>query len=78
MLKNGLGVAIVSTSKGVMTDKQAATGEVVTAEELGGGDVHTLVYPRPKQDGIIRVSVGCEDVDDLLEDFALGLSFVRP
>jgi methionine-gamma-lyase len=42
------------------------------------GDVHTLVYPRPKQDGIIRVSVGCEDVEDLLEDFALGLSFVRP
>ena len=40
------------------------------------GDVHTLVYPRPKQGGIIRVSVGCEDVEDLLEDFALGLSFV--
>ncbi|MBI2777833.1 MAG: PLP-dependent transferase [Chloroflexi bacterium] len=40
------------------------------------GDVHTLVYPRPKQGGIIRVSVGCEDVDDLLEDFALGLSYV--
>ncbi len=41
------------------------------------GDVFTLVYPRPKDGGIIRVSVGCEDVDDLLEDFALGLSFVK-
>jgi cystathionine beta-lyase/cystathionine gamma-synthase len=40
------------------------------------GDVCTLVYPRPKQGGMIRVSVGCEDIDDLLEDFALGLSFV--
>ena len=40
------------------------------------GDVFTLVYPRPKDGGIIRVSVGCEDVDDLLEDFGLGLSFV--
>ena len=40
------------------------------------GDVHTLVYPRPKDGGIIRLSIGCEDVDDLLEDFALGLSFV--
>jgi methionine-gamma-lyase len=40
------------------------------------GDVFTLVYPRPKDGGIVRVSVGCEDVDDLLEDFALGLSFV--
>jgi cystathionine beta-lyase/cystathionine gamma-synthase len=40
------------------------------------GDVHTLVYPQPKRGGLIRVSVGCEDIDDLLEDFALGLSFV--
>ena len=40
------------------------------------GDICTLVYPRPKQGGMVRVSVGCEDVDDLLEDFALGLSFV--
>jgi cystathionine beta-lyase/cystathionine gamma-synthase len=40
------------------------------------GDVHTLVYPRPKDGGIIRVSVGCEDLDDLLEDIELGLSFV--
>ena len=41
------------------------------------GDICTLVYPRPKQGGMVRVSVGCEDVDDLLEDFALGLSYVR-
>lgn len=40
------------------------------------GDVFTLVYPQPKRDGLIRVSVGCEDVDDLIEDFTLGLSFV--
>jgi cystathionine beta-lyase/cystathionine gamma-synthase len=40
------------------------------------GDVHTLVYPRPKDGGIIRLSIGCEDVEDLLEDFELGLSFV--
>lgn len=40
------------------------------------GDVFTLVYPRPKDGGIIRVSVGCEDVADLVEDFERGLSFV--
>jgi methionine-gamma-lyase len=40
------------------------------------GDVYTLVYPRPKDGGIVRLSVGCEDVEDLLEDFRLGLSFV--
>lgn len=40
------------------------------------GDIHTLVYPQPKRGGLIRLSVGCEDLDDLLTDFKLGLSFV--
>lgn len=40
------------------------------------GDLFTLVYPQPKRDGLIRVSVGCEDINDLLEDFIRGLSFV--
>ncbi len=40
------------------------------------GDVFTLVYPRPKDGGIVRVSVGCEDIADLVEDFSLGLSYV--
>ncbi|HYO44259.1 MAG TPA: PLP-dependent aspartate aminotransferase family protein [Candidatus Limnocylindrales bacterium] len=40
------------------------------------GDVFTLVYPRPKDGGIVRVSVGCEDVADLVADFRLGLAFV--
>jgi methionine-gamma-lyase len=40
------------------------------------GDVFTLVYPQPKRGGLIRVSVGCEDVEDLIEDFERGLSFV--
>ena len=40
------------------------------------GDIHTLVYPQPKRGGLVRVSVGCEDVGDLLEDFELGLAHV--
>jgi methionine-gamma-lyase len=40
------------------------------------GDIHTLVYPQPKRGGLIRLSVGCEDVEDLLADFELGLSYV--
>ena len=40
------------------------------------GDVFTLVYPQPKRGGLVRVSVGCEDTADLIEDFTLGLSFV--
>jgi methionine-gamma-lyase len=38
------------------------------------GDLFTLVYPQPKRDCLIRVSVGCEDVDDVLEDFERGLA----
>ncbi len=41
------------------------------------GDLKTLVYPMPKRDNLIRVSVGCEDVADLLADFELGLVAVR-
>lgn len=40
------------------------------------GDIFTLVYPQPKREGLVRVSVGCEDVDDLVADFERGLSFV--
>ena len=40
------------------------------------GDIHTLVYPRPKDGGIVRLSIGCEDVEDLIVDFELGLSHV--
>lgn len=47
-----------------------------TAGRVSLGDVFTLVYPRPKDGGIVRVSVGCEDVADLVEDFGRGLSFV--
>src|SRR5829696_6468531 len=40
------------------------------------GDVFTLVYPQPKRGGLIRVSVGCEAIEDLIDDFTRGLSFV--
>lgn len=40
------------------------------------GDIHTLVYPQPKRGGLIRLSVGCEDLEDLLTDIELGLSHV--
>ncbi len=38
------------------------------------GDLKTLVYPMPKRDNLIRVSVGCEDIDDLIADVELGLT----
>jgi len=41
------------------------------------GDLKTLVYPMPKRDNLIRLSVGCEDVEDLLADLELGLAAAR-
>lgn len=37
------------------------------------GDVYTLVYPMPKRDNLIRVSVGCENVEDIIADFEQAL-----
>lgn len=55
-----------------------AMNRVVNAVELGGiavslGDVKTLVYPMPKRNSLIRVSVGCEDLADLVTDFEQAL-----
>ena len=38
------------------------------------GDVFTLVYPQPWRDNLIRVSVGCEDTDDIISEFEAALS----
>ena len=51
------------------------------AHELFGkgvslGDVFTLVYPQPWRDNLIRISVGCEDVEDIIAEFDHALSRV--
>lgn len=33
------------------------------------GDLYTLVYPKPKNGNLIRVSTGCEDIEDIIADF---------
>ena len=40
------------------------------------GDVFTLVYPMPKRDDLIRISVGCEDAADIVADFGQALAGV--
>ena len=37
------------------------------------GDVRSLYYPNPKKNNLIRLSVGCEDTDDLIADFKQAL-----
>jgi cystathionine beta-lyase/cystathionine gamma-synthase len=38
------------------------------------GDLKTLAYPMPKRDDLIRLSIGCEDVEDVLADVERGLT----
>lgn len=40
------------------------------------GDLFTLVYPKPKNGDLVRVSVGCEDITDILGEFERALSKV--
>jgi len=40
------------------------------------GDVFTLVYPQPWRDNLIRISVGCEDADDIIDEFDSALRAV--
>ncbi len=40
------------------------------------GDVCTLVYPQPWRDNLIRISAGCEDAGDIIEEFEKALAAV--
>ncbi len=40
------------------------------------GDVFTLVYPMPARNNLIRVSVGCENLPDIIGDFEQALESV--
>jgi len=77
LLGDRFGAMLTFQPRGGVTGMAAFTDHLELCDIcVSLGDVATLVYPQPKRGGLIRVSVGCEDVDDLLADFALGLSFV--
>ena len=38
------------------------------------GDVQTLIHPKQHEGNLIRLSVGCEDVEDLIADLELGFA----
>lgn len=67
---------------GMLSFKVTGDGEAMNrfanAHELFGigvslGDVGTLVYPQPWRDNLIRVSVGCEDAEDIVAEFERAL-----
>lgn len=71
------GAMITFQPRGGLTGMAAFTDHLALCDiGVSLGDIHTLVYPRPKDGGIIRLSIGCEDVDDLVADFERGLAAV--
>jgi len=77
LLGEGFGAMVTFKPRGGLEAMAAFTDHLRLCDiGVSLGDMHTLVYPRPKDGGIVRLSIGCEDVDDLLDDFELGLSFV--
>jgi methionine-gamma-lyase len=76
-LRDGFGAMVTFAPRGGIPAMSAFTDHLALCDiAVSLGDVFTLVYPRPKDGGIVRVSVGCEDVADLVADFELGLSHV--
>ena len=77
LLADGFGAMVTFRPSGGIPSMAAFTDHLALCDiAVSLGDVFTLVYPRPKDGGIVRVSVGCEDVEDLVADFELGLSHV--
>ncbi len=53
-----------------------ADGLVLCEMSVSLGDVFTLVYPMPKRNNLIRISVGCETTGDILTDIAQALDHI--
>ena len=69
-LPNGCGGILSFRIKGgVDTMNQFANSHKLFGTGVSLGDVATLIYPQPWRDNLIRVSVGCEDANDIIEEF---------
>ena len=50
-----------------------ANSHKLFAKGVSLGDVCTLIYPQKWRDNLIRISVGCEDISDIIEEFEAAL-----
>ena len=74
-LPNGSGGILSFRIKGGTDEMyQFANSHELFATGVSLGDVTTLIYPQPWRDNLIRVSVGCEDADDIIGEFEAALS----
>lgn len=78
ILTNGFGgMMSIRLHGGAAAMETFASALELSAIAVSLGDVHSLVYPMPKRENLIRLSVGCEDTADLLADYASGLDALR-
>lgn len=76
-LPNGCGGIISFRIKGGADEmNRFANSHKLFGKGVSLGDVFTLVYPQPWRDNLIRVSVGCEDAGDIIEEFEMALAAV--
>ena len=77
-LERGFGGMLAFRLEGGEQEMYAFTDALeMCAIAVSLGDLKTLVYPNPKRDNLIRVSVGCEDLEDIVADFETGLRATR-
>ena len=74
LLPNGYGgmmaIKVIGGREGMYRFVNAVQNSVIG---VSLGDLVTLVYPKPNNGDMIRVSVGCEDIEDILADFEVAL-----
>jgi len=74
-LPNGCGGIVSFRIKGGADEmNRFANSHKLFGKGVSLGDVFTLVYPQPWRDNLIRISVGCEDIDDIIAEFDAALS----
>lgn len=76
-LPNGCGGILSFRVKGGADEmNRFANSHELFGKGVSLGDVCTLVYPQPWRDNLIRISVGCEDAGDIIEEFEKALAAV--
>ena len=77
LLPNGCGGIVSFRIKGGKDEmNRFANSHKLFGKGVSLGDVFTLVYPQPWRDNLIRISVGCEDAGDIIEEFEKALAAV--
>jgi methionine-gamma-lyase len=73
-LPNGCGGIVSFRIKGGTKEmNRFANSHKLFGKGVSLGDVFTLIYPQPWRDNLIRMSVGCEDAQDIIAEFKSAL-----